>query len=414
MSRTVRKLTPERVKTKSRKLGLYGDGAGLYLRVTPPSACSWVVRYMLDGKAREMGIGSYPAVSLETARESAERWRKVKAEGRDPIAVREAERASERSHAAKAVTFRHCADSYIEAHRESWKNAKHVAQWGATLQTYVYPEMGALPVAEIDVGLVHKALEPIWKAKPETARRVRGRIEAILDWAKARGYRGGENPARWKGHLENLFPARAKVRSVEHHPALPYRELPAFMTKLAAEEGLGARALQFAILTAARTNEVILADWAEIDFDNAVWTVPAKRMKAKREHRVPLSKPALAVLREQVRTTGGKSYIFPGARPKRPLSNMAMLKTLERMGRDDITVHGFRSTFRDWVEESTNYAGTVAEAALAHVVGDKVEAAYRRGDLFEKRRRLMTAWATFCMTPIQKGQVIPIKTSAKS
>jgi integrase len=332
-----------------------------------------------------MGLGSYPEVPLDKdqrddgspdgARQIAAKWRNVKAGGKDPIEVREAERASGALQAARSISFRQCAEFYIAAHQASWKNAKHAAQWGSTLRAYAYPEFGELPVSVVDVTLVHKVLEPIWGKKTETARRLRGRIEAVLDWAKAREYRQGENPARWKGGLESLFPKHSKVRRVQHHPALPYAELPTFIAGIQAQEGIGAVALQFVILTAARTGEAINAKWNEVDFDKAIWSVPGVRMKSGREHRVPLSKPAQALLRERYKATGGKGFIFPGERAKKPISNMAMLMLLQRMDRDDLTVHGFRSTFRDWVEETTNYAGTVAEAALAHVVGDKVEAA---------------------------------------
>ena len=428
MSRAIHKLTPERVKQKSKRPGLHGDGGGLFLCVTSKNAASWVFRYMLSGRAREMGLGSYPEVPLDKdqrdpkaadgARQLAAHWRSVKAGGRDPIAVREAERASLAIEAANAMTFKQCAEAYIESHRDSWKNTKHAKQWGSTLNTYAYPLIGNLPVQGVAISQVHKILEPIWKTKTETASRLRGRIESVLDWAKVRGYREGENPARWRGHLENLFPARSSVQTVEHHAALPYGEAASFMATLKQQEGIASQALQFTILTASRTDQTIRAQWSEIDFDKGVWTIPGKRMKGQRgkerEHRVPLTKATVAILRERQRLTNGEGFIFPGMKPKKPLSNMAMAKLLERMERDDSTVHGFRSTFRDWVEETTNYAGTVAEAALAHVVGDKVEAAYRRGDLFEKRRKLMASWATFCTTPAKPADVIPIRRKPRS
>jgi integrase len=301
------------------------------------------------------------------------------------------------------MTYKDCAERYIEAHRAGWKNAKHAAQWGATLDSYVYPIMGKLPVDSVDTGLVMRALEPIWTEKPETASRVRGRIESILDWATVRGHRQGDNPARWRGHLDNLLPARAKVRRVEHHAALPYGDMGAFMAELRQQPGLAARALEFAILTAARTGEVIGATWAEIDLEARVWTIPASRMKAGREHRMPLSEAAMAIL---------NGLPKGGDQPFR-MSNMAMLKLLQRMGRKDVTTHGFRSTFSDWCAERTNYPSEVREMALAHTVGDKVEAAYRRGDLFEKRRQLAEAWAKFCATPRPGGgAVVPMRRSA--
>jgi integrase len=281
------------------------------------------------------------------------------------------------------------------------------------LSTYAYSLIGDLPVGEVDRALVVKVLEPIWNTMPETAGRVRGRIEAVLDWAEAREYRTGANPARWKGSLEKLFPSLGKIQKVKHHPALPYAELPAFMARLDAEEGLGAMAMRFVVLTAVRTGEAIGASWPEFDLEKAVWTVPAERTKMGRVHRVPLSKAAVALLRTRHKATGGKGYIFPGMNPKKPLSNMAMLVTLRRMDREDLTVHGFRSTFRDWSEEMTNFPGSVAEAALGHIVGDKVEAAYRRGDLFDKRRLLMSAWGEFCTTlPTEGANVIPINERA--
>ena len=283
--------------------------------------------------------------------------------------------------AVARVTFRQCAERYVAAHEPAWKNSKHKAQWRATLGTYCYPVFGDVAVGAIDVGLVTKALEPIWTTKPETAGRVRGRMEAILDWATVRGYRTGDNPARWKGHLDKLLPARGKVRRVKHHAALPYPEVPAFVPLLREREGLSARALEFVILTAARTSEAIGARWSEIDLANKVWTIPRDRMKGGREHRVPLSDRAIEIIASLPREA---EYVFPGARAGKPLSNMALLTTLRRMGRGDLTAHGFRSTFRDWAAETTGFPSDVVEMALAHAVSSKVEAAYRRGDLFEK------------------------------
>jgi hypothetical protein len=414
MGRAVEKLKALQVERLSKKPGLYNDGAGLCLRVSSPTARSWVLRYMLDGKAREMGLGSYPDISLAEARVAASEARKLKAQGKDPIAVRGAQQAQERVEAARSVTFRHCAKTYISARAAGWKNAKTNAQWEAALEAYAMPVIGDLPVQAVDVALVHKVLEPIWSSKTETASRVRGRIEAILDWAKVRGYRHGDNPARWKGHLDNLFPTRSKVQKVEHHAALPYGEMGAFMATLRGQEGSGALALQFTILTAARTGEAIGARWDEIDLAKGVWIIPAKRMKAGREHRVPLSKAALAILRTRQKSGDESVFVFPGGKLGKAISNMAMLQTLRRMGRDDLTVHGFRSTFRDWAEESTAFPGTVSEAALAHVVGDKVEAAYRRGDLFDKRRNLMDAWAQYCNSPATGAKVVPIRPKAKA
>lgn len=379
--------------------GLYGDGKGLYLRVSTATARSWVYRYMIEGRAREMGFGPYPAISLAQARALAGQARTLKALGQDPLAVREAEIAAQKAEAAKAVTFRYCADAYIKAREAEWKNAKHRAQWEATLNTYADPVIGDLSVQAVDVAALVKILEPIWKTKTETASRLRGRIESILDWAATRGFRTGENPARWKGHMENLFPKRARIQKTVHHAALPYSEIADFMVTLKQREGTAAKLLRFTILTAARTGEAVGARWDEIDFDQKTWTVPAERMKAGREHRVPLSKEAIEILTELRQSATQGAFVFVGERSKKPISNMAMLMLLRRLGREDLTVHGFRSTFRDWAAERTGYPGEVAEAALAHVVGDKVEAAYRRGDLFDKRRRVMADWGRTCSAP---------------
>jgi integrase len=306
------------------------------------------------------------------------------------------------------MTFKACAEAYIDAHRAGWRNAKHADQWANTLATYAYPIFGAVPVQAVDVGLIMKVLEPIWTTKTETASRVRGRIESVLDWAKARGYRRGDNPARWRGHLDNLLARQSKIQKVQHHAALPYGQIGTFVVNLRKQEGIAARALEFTILTAARTGETIGARREEINDDATVWTVPAKRMKVDtHEHRVPLSPAASAIAKHILQSHKGE-FLFPGGKAKKPLSNMAMAAVLDRMGRDDITVHGFRSTFRDWAAEMTSFPREVAEMALAHVVDDKVEAAYRRGDLFEKRRRLMEAWATYCAKRAAGGKVVPI------
>lgn len=405
-------ITVDRLKRK----GLHHDGAGLYLRVTDNSGKFWVFRFMLHGKAREMGLGPLHALSLSEARQRAAECRKMLTEGKDPIGSRDAVKAQAVLAAAKEKTFKECAKAYIDAHKAGWRNPKHIQQWGNTLEAYVYPVFGSIGVHEVDVALVTKALEPIWKTKTETASRLRGRIEVILDWARARGYRSGENPARWKGHLDNLLAPRAKVQRVEHQPALPYDRIGDFMASVAAQEVTGAKALAFTILTATRTSEVIGATWDEIDLVKKIWVIPKNRIKAGREHRVPLSQGAIDLLEslksERDEKTGKKTdFVFPSQRKGKPLSNMAMLALLKRMEYTEITVHGFRSTFRDWAAEQTNFPREVAEAALAHAVGDKVEAAYRRGDLFEKRRQLMDAWARYCATPSVKagGNVTPMR-----
>jgi integrase len=390
MARSGNRLTALKV-AKATKPGFYADGHSLYLRIGPTGGKSWVFRYRRDGKLHDMGLGPLHTVSLADARAKALDMRRQRLDGPDPLTARREAVAKARIVDARAMTFRQCAEAYIKAQATGWKNPKHAAQWPSTLGAYVYPIFGALAVQAVDVGLVMKALEPIWTEKPETASRVRGRIEAVLDWATASKYRKGENPARWKGHLENLLPKKSKVRRVEHHAALPYAELGAFMADLRQREGTAARALEFAILTAARTGEVIGATWDEVDFEARLWTIPGDRMKAGREHRVPLGEAALSILRPlyEVRT-GDKVF---------PISNMAMLMLLRRMGRGDLTAHGFRSTFSDWCAEQTAVPSEVREMALAHTVGDKVEAAYRRGDLFEKRRQLMEEWARFCSAP---------------
>jgi integrase len=393
MARQTERLSPGKV-AKARgpagKTTLLVDGNGLYLRIGPTGAKSWVLRYMAGRRSHDMGLGSLSLVGLREAREHALQQRRLlRLEGIDPIAKRRAARQAAIIEAASAMTFKDCAQAYIAAHKGGWKNPKHAAQWPSTLQTYVYPIFGNLPVQAVDVGLMTKAIEPIWATKPETASRVRGRIESVLDWATVRGHREGENPARWRGHLEKLLPPRRKVAAVEHHAALPYAELPAFMGALAQREGFAARALELLILTAARTGEVLGARWSEIDLEGRLWTVPAGRMKAGREHRVPLSDGALAILTELDRTS---ELVFPGQRRDRPLSNMALLMLLRRMGRGDLTAHGFRSTFSDWCAEQTNFPSEVREMALAH---DKVEAAYRRGDLFEKRQQLAEEWGRY-------------------
>jgi len=400
MARPIGWLTALKVD-KAKKPGMYADGGGLYLRVTPEGTKNWVLRFMLERRPRWMGLGPLALYGLQEARAKALDARRKRHEGVDPIEARRAERARQRLDAAKAVTFKQCAEAYINAHRAGWRNDKHAGQWGATLSTYAYPVIGALSVQAVDTGLVLKILEPIWVTKSETAGRLRGRLENILDFAKVRGYRDGENPARWRGHLDKLLPARFKVRQVEHHAALAFAELPAFLASLREQEGIAARGLEFAILTGARTGEAIGARWSEIDLLDKTWTIPAARMKAHREHRVPLSARALAILDEMRAARRGDAsgaFVFPGGKPGTTLSNMAFLMLLRRMGRGDLTAHGFRATFKTWASERTSFQNEIVEVSLAHVIGGKVEQAYRRGDLFEKRRRLMQQWATFCTT----------------
>lgn len=404
----VGKLTALAVKnaTATGKARYTGDGLGLWLQVTPTGAKSWIFRYTRDGKAREMGLGATHTISLAEARELALACRQQLQRGVDPLGEREAARLAAKLEAAKAMSFDQCAAAYIEAHRAGWKNAKHASQWENTIATYASPIIGALPVAAIDTPLVMKVIEPIWQTKAETAARLRGRIESILDWATVRELRQGDNPARLRGHLDHLL-AKRLASSRGHHAALPYDQIGSFMADLRKQEGIAARALEFLILTAARTGEVIGARWEEFDLTAGVWTIPAERMKAKKEHRVPLSARALEIIGAQGEPG---DFVFAGRRAGQPLSNMALMMTLRRMGRTDLTAHGFRSTFRDWAAEQTAYPHEVAEMALAHTVGNKVEAAYRRGDLYQKRVGIMRDWAKRCdQADATAGSVSPIR-----
>jgi integrase len=392
-------LTPKRIAKLLKRPGRHHDGHGLYLQVASPTSASWLLRYMRDGRERWLGLGPLRLIGLKDARIRArDEQRKLKIEGIDPVENRRVAKAARALAAAKAMTFADAAKAYHAQHEAKWRNAKHSAQFLSTLKAYAFPTIGNLPVGAIDTGLVLRCVEPIWQEKTETASRVRGRIENVLDWATVRGYRQGDNPARWKGHLAEVLPGRGQIAKVKHHAALPWRELPQFMSELRTREGSAARALEFTILTAARTGEVIGALWSEIDFESATWTVPAGRMKGSREHRVPLSEPALELLQDLPREDGDE-HVFLGAQRGGGLSNMSMAAVLKRMGRDEITVHGFRSTFMDWAHEQTAFPKVVIDMALAHTVGDKVEAAYRRGDLLAKRKQLAEAWAKFCTSP---------------
>jgi len=419
MPRFVDRLSHAAIKNAPK--GMHADGGGLYLHVNDRGAKSWIFRYMRDGQAREMGLGSVHTIGLAEARKRATERRRELLDGIDPLRVREEQRHQARLEAAKAMAFEQCAEKYIAANRATWKNPVHAKQWPATLAAYVYPVFGALPIAAVDVGLVMQVLEPIWTAKAETASRVRGRIKTVLDYAAAREWRQGENPARWRGHLDKLLPKSSKAKAAmrrstgrdEHHAALAYDEIAGFLAQLRTQAGTAARALEFAILTAARTGEVLGARWEEFDLAEKLWTIPASRMKAAKEHRVPLSDAALAIVAELAGHRQG-DVVFAGAVAGRPLSNMSMLALLRRMKRDDLTVHGFRSTFRDWAAERTNFPAEVAEMALAHTVADKVEAAYRRGDMFDKRRQIMDAWAKFCATTAAPagGNITPLRRKA--
>jgi len=371
--------------------GMHGDGAGLRLQVTPSGAWSWIFRFSLFGRAREMGLGSLKTVSLEEAREAALQCRKLLRDGRDPICERKARLAAARAAATRrSPTFKECAAEFVAAHETEWTSSIHARQWRATIGTYVYPVID-IPVADVDTRLVMRVLEPHWATKRETMSRVRGRIEAVLGWATTRQYREGDNPARWRGHLSNLLAKGAKKAPIEHFRALPYAEIPAFMTDLRALDGILARSLEFLVLTASRRDEVRLAQWSEIDLAGRIWTIPGTRMKTGRERRVPLRVRAVEILQSLPLRS---AYIFPG-RSSAAAPNMMWGLLREKMG-VEATVHGFRSTFADWAAEQTDFSREVREMALAHAVGDRVEAAYRRGDLFEKRRQLAEAWAHCC------------------
>lgn len=393
-------------------LHFVGGVAGLALQISPSGSKSWVLRAVMAGKRRDMGLGGFPDVTLAGARDAARDARAKIRQGIDPINEAKAAKSALLASRAKDLTFEQCATAYIEAHEPSWKNEKHRKQWSSTLKTYAYPQFGNLMVRDVELPHILAALRPIWTTKTETAVRLRGRIESIINWAIAGEYRSGLNPARWSGHLALMLPSPQKISKEEHYPAVPLARLGAFVRDLRAHEGIGPRALEFALLTAARSGEVRGATWIEFDLKAKVWTIPASRMKGAIIHRVPLSDDALAIIKAQPHIAGS-DWVFTSPRGGQ-LSDMTMSKLMQRMGYKDANdamcvPHGLRSTFRDWCSEHTNYPREVAEMALAHKIPDKVEAAYRRGELLEKRRRMMTEWAAFCSTvQPQSGEVIPI------
>jgi integrase len=397
-------------RLKAPGLHAVGGVAGLRLQVSPSGARSWILRTTAGAKRIETGLGGYPDITLAQARDKARAARALIEAGQNPIELRKRAKSALQASMAAAWTFDQCVDGFI-SDKGRWSNAKHAAQWQSTLKTYASPVMGKLLARDVGLSHVLEVLRPIWETKTETASRLRGRIEKVLDWATASGYREGLNPARWKGHLDAILLKRSDIPTakVAHHPALPVRDIGAFMVRLRKQPGMGARALEFAILTAARSGEVRGATWAEIDLSSAVWTIPADRMKAGKEHRVPLSGPALKLLQALPRLDGGE-LVFPAPRGGQ-LSDMTLSAVLRRMDVPAVP-HGFRSTFRDWCAEQTNYPRDVAEMALAHAIGDKVEAAYRRGDLFEKRTKMMAAWATFCGRVQADATVTPIRARA--
>jgi integrase len=415
MALTAKKV--ERTKTPGRYRDSGGDGVkGLLLQITHKGAKSWVLRYELNGRERMMGIGSAFTFTLAQARERARAARRLLSDGVDPLTSRQAERAAARLAEERKLTFKEATQKYFDQHEAKWRSARHREQFINSLSTYAFPVLGSMDVATIETADVLRAVEPVWKTKAITADRVRSRIEQVLDWAVVRGHRPpGTNAARWKGHLDQVLPAPSKLAPTEHHPAMDYREVPAFVRELRAKEDVAARALEFLILCAARTGEVIPgATWSEIDFQARTWTVPGNRMKKGKEHRVPLSEAALALLKALPREKGNP-HLFIGSRSATAQNRRVLLRVLRAMGQDAITVHGFRSSFRDWAGETTAFPHDVCEAALAHVRGDATVKAYARGDLFEKRRKLMEAWAAHCAKPAAKGgNVVAIKRASGS
>lgn len=388
MGLKINRLTARGVATVT-KPGYHPDGGGLYLQVTASGAKSWVFRYRFEGRRPEMGLGPLHVIGLADARAAADVARKMVQSGQDPLAGRRAATVATSS----IPTFWEAATAYIAEREAGWTNPKHAGQWTSTLETYAMPVLGDLRVDRIETEHVLAVLRPIWTTKTETASRVRQRVEAVLDSATVQKKRTGDNPARWRGHLAMILPKPTAVTKVENFAALPYAELPAFMTALRTRHGEAARALEFTILTAARTGMTLGAEPKEVDLAAGTWTVPSHRMKAKVEHTVPLSKPALALVKPRM----DRALLFPNDLRNEPLSENAMLALLKRMGFGHITVHGFRSTFKDWASETTEFSDDLSEAALAHRIRDKAKAAYKRGSMIEKRRNLMTAWAEYCL-----------------
>jgi integrase len=403
----IHKLTDLKIRAKIREIqelafspkpknALVGDGQGLYLSIAKNGTASWLFRYMVHGKAKSVGLGAYPATSLQKAREKAQNLRDSRSGGVDPMLAKREEIRVQKLQLAKSKTFETCAKEFIEHSRPSWKNVKHGQQWTNTLTQYAFPVLGQMPIHSVHTDDVVRVLKPIWQEKTETATRLRGRIESVIDWSTVQGWRQGENPARLKGHLEHLLPKLRKV-SRKHHASLPYDQLPDFIKKLQDQSGMARYALEFLILCASRTGDVIGVQWEEFELDKGLWKIPAERMKAGVEHRVPLGKRAQKIL-EIIRPFSGEEIVFIGGKKDKPMTNMAMAMLLRRMGETEITVHGMRSTFRDWAGEQTTYPFEVCEQALAHRLPDAVAAAYLRSDFFEKRVNLMAEWAKFCLS----------------
>ena len=410
MAKTVKQLKDLQIR-RFTKPGAYPDGEGLYLQVRDSGAKDWFYRYEVAGKGRKRGLGPYPTISLERAREDALVCRQLRKQGIDPIEHYKEIELNKDLEKAKSTTFKECALTYIDTHRHGWRNKKHESQWRNTLETYAYPTIGDLPVQAIDIDLVMKVLEPIWFEKTETASRIRQRIENVLDWATVRKLRKGDNPALWRGRLDKLLPKRTKVQKTVHFAAMDYKDVPEYFQSLRAKDTLASKALAFTILTATRSGEARAATRSEIN-DN-VWIIPDSRMKAEREHRVPLSNEAMKIIKEMEpfkRQTD--DLIFPGLAQAKPVSEASLLKIVKQ-AHPTLTVHGFRSSFRDWCAEQTSYPREVAEAALAHTLKDKTEAAYQRSDMFEKRRKLMDSWADYCLKVQTDADVVPINKAAK-
>jgi integrase len=403
------KLTAKRILKLLKTPGRYGDGDGLYLQVNTPGRASWILRYERDGRERAMGLGALVDFSLAEARQRAKAKRQLLADGVDPLDHRQAEREQKALAAARNVTFKQCAEQYYDAHADEWSNARHRQQFTSSMRDHVYPIIGSSSVGAIDEPLVLKTLAPIWKIKTVTAKRVRNRIAAVLDYAAACKYRTGTNPARWEGHLEHLLPAPEKIAAVKHHAALPHGGLANFITRLREVEGVTARALEFTILAAARTNETSEAVLEEIDLEARMWVIPAVRMKASREHRIPLSDRAIEILKQLPREAHNP-YVFIGPKAGSNIGPVAMYRLLRSL-REGISVHGFRSSFSDWAHDTTGYSNHVIELSLAHSIGSATEKAYRRSDLFAKRRRLMDDWAKYCATPkiAMPATVVPMR-----
>jgi integrase len=410
MARVANRLTARKVETTKTPARL-ADGLGLYLIVEGEFSKNWVFEYQFNGKRRYMGLGSALDVSLADAREKRNEYRKLKANGVDPLEQKRAARAAEALAVAKAVTFKEASTRYMDANRPHW-DARHALQWQTTLERYAYPEFGDIAVGAVDDVLVLKVLEPIWASANVTATRLRGRIETVLDWAKAMKLRTGENPARWRGHLDKILPAPKRVHRVKSFASMPWEDVPAFMKDLRSQaDVIPTAAIEFLILTATRKNELVDARWDEIDLSKATWTVPAERMKKRIEHKIPLSGAAMNVL-TRMQEKRINEFVFPATiRGTKRISEAVMGRLMDTMGRGDVVPHGFRSSFRTWAGDETNFAREILEKALAHIVGDETERAYDRGDLFEKRRKLMDAWGKFATSDPAKtgGNVVDMR-----